>query len=102
MAKNKSKVSEKRMEKISAGPTIYTFNFKDVPMERYAETIKLLFHDPNFVDAVEKRNALVKCAGRMKQNSQEMLSLIKQIHSVITDWLTSCLPHWYRPTDGLT
>ena len=36
MAKNKSKVSEKRMEKISAEPTIYTFNFKDVPMERYA------------------------------------------------------------------
>ena len=79
MAKNKSKVSEKRLEKISAYPTIYTFNFKDVPMERYAETIKLLFNDPNFVDAVEKRNALVKCAGRMKQNSQEMLSLIKQI-----------------------
>ena len=79
MAKNKSKVSEKRIEKVCAEPTIYTFNFKDVPMERYAETIKLLFHDPDFVDAVEKRNALVKCAGRMKQNSQEMLSLIKQI-----------------------
>ena len=79
MAKNKSKVSEKRLEKVCAYPTIYTFNFKDVPMERYAETIKLLFNDPNFVDAVEKRNALVKCAGRMKQNSQEMLSLIKQI-----------------------
>ena len=79
MAKNKSNVSEKRMEKVCAEPTIYTFNFKDVPMERYAETIKLLFHDPNFSDAVEKRNALVKCAGRMKQNSQEMLSLIKQI-----------------------
>ena len=79
MAKNKSKVSEKRMEKVCAEPTIYTFNFKDVPMERYAETIKLLFHDPDFVDAVEKRNALVKCAGRMKQNSQEILSLIKQI-----------------------
>ena len=79
MAKNKSKVSEKRMEKVCAEPTIYTFNFKDVPMERYAETIKLLFNDPDFVDAVEKRNALVKCAGRMKQNSQEMLSLIKQI-----------------------
>ena len=79
MAKNKSKVSEKRMEKLCAAPTIYTFNFKDVPMERYAETIKMLFHDPDFVDAVEKRNALVKCAGRMKQNSQEILSLIKQI-----------------------
>ena len=79
MVNNKSKVSEKRMEKVCAEPTIYTFNFKDVPMERYAETIKLLFHDPDFSDAVEKRNALVKCAGRMKQNSQEMLSLIKQI-----------------------
>lgn len=79
MAKHKSKVSEKRIAKVCAEPTIYTFNFKDVPMERYAETIKLLFHDPNFSDAVEKRNALVKCAGRMKQNSQEMLSLIKQI-----------------------
>lgn len=79
MAKNKPKVNEKRMEKVCAEPTIYTFNFKDIPMERYAETIKLLFHDPNFVEAVEKRNALVKCAGRMKQNSQEILSLIKQI-----------------------
>lgn len=79
MAKHKSKVSEKRIAKVCAEPTIYTFNFKDVPMEKYAETIKLLFHDPNFSDAVEKRNALVKCAGRMKQNSQEMLSLIKQI-----------------------
>ena len=79
MDKHKSKVSEKRIAKVCAEPTIYTFNFKDVPMERYAETIKLLFHDPDFSDAVEKRNALVKCAGRMKQNSQEMLSLIKQI-----------------------
>ena len=79
MAKHKSNVSEKRIAKVCAEPTIYTFNFKDVPMEMYAETIKLLFHDPNFSDAVEKRNALVKCAGRMKQNSQEMLSLIKQI-----------------------
>ncbi len=70
MAKNKPKVSEKRMEKISAEPTIYTFNFKDVPMERYAETIKLLFNDPNFVDAVEKR----KCAGEVCRSHEAKLT----------------------------
>lgn len=104
MAKNKkaAKVNEKRMEKICAEPTIYTFNFKDVPMERYAETIKLLFHDPYFVDAVEKRNALVKCAGRMKQNSQEILSLIKQIQQrdhKLADVLFSTLVQTNRRSD---
>lgn len=65
--------------KIRLQPTIYTFNLKDIPLEKYTETLKVLFNNPDFSDAVQKRNQLVKTAGRIRPNSAEMRSLIRAI-----------------------
>lgn len=81
MAKNnKTQASEaKRAEQIKRQPTCYTFNFKDTPIEKYADTLNLLFRDPDFSELVAKRNKLVETAGRIRPNSAEMGNLIKQI-----------------------
>ncbi len=60
-------------------PTVYTFNFKDVPTEQYAKTLDVLFHNPDFCEQVEKRNALVNVADRLRQGSSEMMNLIRTI-----------------------
>lgn len=77
MAKNKP--SPRREERLLAQPTIYTFNFKDVPVDKYTEVLDVLFHNPDFSEAVEKRNRLVNSAGRLRQGSTEMRSLINTI-----------------------
>lgn len=69
----------RRMEKIKSQPTIYTFNFKDVPADKYTDALKLLFANPDFAEAVEKRNALVKSAGRIPQGTPQMMSIINAI-----------------------
>ena len=78
MAKNKKDLA-KKAAKIEMEPTIYVFNFKDTPLEKYTETLKLLFGDPDFVDLVNKRNNLVKAAGRMRPNSAEIQAAIRGI-----------------------
>ena len=60
-------------------PTVYTFNFKDVPVSKYAETLDVLFHDPDYNDAVEKRNRLVKSADRLRTGSSEMANIVRTI-----------------------
>lgn len=65
--------------KIRMQPTIYTFNFKDIPTENYIQTLKVLFNNPDFGDAVQKRNRLVNTAGRIRPHSAEMRSLIRAI-----------------------
>lgn len=81
MAKNnkKEQAEARRVAQINAQPTIYTFNFKDVPAEKYTEALELIFREPDFCDMVAKRNNLVNTAGRIRQNSAEMMSLIKAI-----------------------
>lgn len=86
MSKNKKKNKEakleaeiRREEKIKAQPTCYTFNFKDVPIKTYAQVLDLLFHDPDFVEMVTKRNNLVSTAARLKINSPEAQSLVRAI-----------------------
>lgn len=65
--------------KIRQMPTIYTFNFKDVPAEVYAKTLETLFADPEFADAVRNRNELVRAANRIPQGAPQMAPLIKAI-----------------------
>lgn len=65
--------------KIRMQPTIYTFNFNDIPTENYIQTLKVLFNNPDFGDAVQKRNRLVNTAGRIRPQSAEMRSLIRAI-----------------------
>ena len=60
-------------------PTVYTFNFKDVPVSKYAETLDVLFHNPDYNDAVDKRNRLVKSADRMRPGTSEMANIVRTI-----------------------
>lgn len=69
----------RRIAKIQSQPTIYTFNFKDVPTEKYTEALKVLFANPDFAEGVEKRNALVKSAARIPAGSQQMIALVHAI-----------------------
>lgn len=69
----------RRDAKIRQLPTVYTFNFKDVPADVYTKTLETLFADPKFADAVRNRNELVRAANRIPQGSPQMLSLIKAI-----------------------
>lgn len=69
----------RRDAKIRQLPTVYTFNFRDVPADVYAKTLETLFADPKFADAVRNRNELVRAANRIPQGSPQMLSLIKAI-----------------------
>lgn len=75
----KSKSLRAREEFVRNQPTIYSFHFKDVPPSKYAETLDVLFHDPDYNDAVEKRNRLVKSAQRLRQGTSEMTNLVRTI-----------------------
>ena len=75
----KSNPIKAREELVSNQPTIYSFHFKDVPTSKYAETLDVLFHNPDYNDAVEKRNRLVKSAERLRPGSSEMVTLVRTI-----------------------
>ena len=60
-------------------PTVYTFNFKDVPVSKYAETLDILVHNPDYNEAVEKRNKLVKSADRLRPGTSEMANIVRTI-----------------------
>ena len=60
-------------------PTVYTFNFKDVPVSKYAETLDVLFHNPDYNEAVEKRNRLVKSADLLRPGTSEMANIVRTI-----------------------
>lgn len=75
----KSKSIQAREELVRNQPTIYSFHFKDVPPSKYAETLDVLFHNPDYNDAVEKRNRLVKTADRLRPDSSELRNLVRTI-----------------------
>ena len=75
----KSKPTLTREQVVRNQPTIYTFNFKDVPVSKYSETLDVLFHNPDYNDAVEKRNRLVKSADRLRPGSSEMANIVRTI-----------------------
>ena len=60
-------------------PTVYTFNFKEVPISKYAETLDILFHNPDYNELVEKRNKLVKSADRLRSGTSEMANIVRTI-----------------------
>ncbi len=68
-----------REELVRNQPTIYSFHFKDVPPSKYAETLDVLFHNPDYNEDVEKRNRLVKSAQRLRHGSSEMANLVRTI-----------------------
>ena len=75
-------------------PTVYTFNFKDVPVSKYAETLDVLFHDPDYNEAVEKRNRLVKSADRLRTGSSEMANIVRTIQQhdrKLADIMYACI-----------
>lgn len=77
--KQQQQALAKREQQIRNLPTIYTFNFKDVPAEKYTEALERLFSNPDFAEAVSNRNELVRAASRIPHNSPQMASLIRAI-----------------------
>lgn len=77
--KQQQQAMAKREAQIRNLPTIYTFNFKDVPAEKYTEALERLFSNPDFAEAVRNRNELVRAASRIPQNSPQMASIIRAI-----------------------
>lgn len=75
----KSNPIRTREELVRNQPTIYSFHFKDVPPSKYAETLDVLFHNPDYNEDVEKRNRLVKSAQRLRHGSSEMANLVRTI-----------------------
>lgn len=75
----KSKPTLTREQVVRNQPTVYTFNFKDVPVSKYAETLDVLFHNPDYNDAVEKRNKLVMSADRLRPGTSEMANIVRTI-----------------------
>lgn len=60
-------------------PTVYTFNFRDVPLDKYIEVLDVLFHNENYQSAVEKRNRLVNSASHMRPGSSELKNIVRII-----------------------
>ena len=77
--KQQQQALAKREQQIRNQPTIYTFNFKDVPSEKYTSALERLFSNPDFSEAVRNRNELVRAASRIPHNSPQMASLIRAI-----------------------
>lgn len=77
--KHQQQAMAKREAQIRNLPTIYTFNFKDVPADVYTKTLETLFADPKFADAVRNRNELVRAANRIPQGAPQMMPFIKAI-----------------------
>ena len=77
--KQQQQALAKREQQLRNLPTIYTFNFRDVPADKYAEALERLFSNPDFAEAVRNRNELVRAASRIPQNSPQMASLIRAI-----------------------
>lgn len=75
----KSNPIRTREELVRNQPTIYSFHFKDVPPGKYAETLDVLFHNPDYNEDVEKRNRLVKSEQRLRPGSSEMANLVRTI-----------------------
>lgn len=76
---SKSKPIPTREESIRMQPTIYTFNFRDTPMARYTKALQALFLNPDYAEAVEKRNRLVRSASRLRPNSSELRNLANTV-----------------------
>lgn len=92
MAKTKPIITREQV--VRNQPTVYTFNFKDVPVSKYAETLDVLFHNPDFNDAVEKRNKLVKSADRLRPGSSEMANIVRTIQQhdrKLADIMYACI-----------
>lgn len=60
-------------------PTVYQFHFKDIPSTQYAKSLDVLFHNPDYLDAVEKRNRIVETSKRMRVGTSEMRNLLRTI-----------------------
>ncbi len=56
-----------------------TFDFKDVPISKYAETLSVLFANPDYAEAVKKRNRLVQSSSRLRPNTNEKANIVRAI-----------------------
>ena len=83
MSKNKKQdvKTEKKIAEMRMQPTYYAFQFDSIPESEYLKMLKVLFSNPDFKEAVEKRNRLVKAVGRtqvMTTATQNLLRTVQQ------------------------
>lgn len=64
---------------VSLQPTFYQFHFKDVPIMEYAKSLDGLFHHPDYIDAVEKRNRFAETNKRTRVGTSERSNLSRTI-----------------------
>lgn len=64
---------------VSLQPTFYQFHFKDVPIMEYAKSLYGLFHHPDYMDAVEKRNRFSETNERTRVGTSERSNLTRTI-----------------------
>ena len=76
--KNK-KANEERAQRLLDTPTPYFFDLTDIPMEKYAAVLNILFHDPQFRAVVDKRNRVVRSVAGMRDHSAETTNAIRVI-----------------------
>lgn len=60
-------------------PADYEFHFKDIPSTKYAKSLDVLFKNPDYSDAVEKRNRLSYKRKRMRVGTSEASNLLRTI-----------------------
>ncbi len=76
---SKNKTSRAVPQSVLQQPTFYTFDFKDVPTDKYADTLSVLFANPDFSDAVGRRNRIVQSASRLRAGSSEMSNILRTV-----------------------
>lgn len=70
---------EKKQRNIENLPTFYQFNLIDVPLDKYVETLNVLFRDPDYKEKTAKRNRIVQSVARMRPGSSEAVNAVKII-----------------------
>ena len=78
---NIKKGASRKLNEVVRRPTVYTFNFKDAPLDSYKEPLNVLFSNPDFIKIMEQRNRMVESAARLRQGSSELLSLIRTVEA---------------------
>ena len=75
-------------------PTVYSVDFKDIPLDQYTQALNVLFSTPEFAEALAKRNKLVNSSKQMKAGSAELINLIRIVQKhdrFLADWLYNTL-----------
>lgn len=69
------------MNKVATMPISHIFDFASVPTDKFAAALDDLFHQEVFINDLVKRNRLCKTMARLRPNTSEANSVIKNINN---------------------